>query len=619
MSAVLRFGAAGMALALLAWLLVIYPLPAWPLGTLLVGYAAVLWRWPQAFLLVMPVVLPGFDLGLWTGWIGLGEADPFVLVTLAVLLLRCPPSLGDCWPYGRDAVILACFVAAWAVAGVIGLLSPLGAEPSDNPYLGVDNALRLSKSLLEALALMPFLISRQRRYGDAVLLFGAGMAAGLLPVTLVVLAERAMFCGLWDFTGDYRATGQFTSMHVGGGHIGAYAALALPFTLALLALRPRALGLLSAAITLLGGGYTLAASMARTAYAAGVFGLLVSGFVSVTAGRRRSGVLALAPVVLCIAGLAAVAAMTGMRERFSTSSADLATREADWHAGLAVRDTDLLTTVFGMGLGTYQRTMLVRSPVNRPSDVAVRVEDGAPVLALRNETRFYLGQKVAPFHGAATVSLQARAIGRPNTLSIVLCDKVLLYSDNCRGQSTPLSVPGRWQDIRLSVPMNGLGAAILDGWLHRPVEFSLSAETGRVELRALRVINADGWPMLANAEFRQGLDRWLFTDDSHVPWRMKDVYLMLFFEAGVLGLAAYVALAGAAILSAAAAARAGVAGASSLMGAVSAFLVSGLFDNVLEAPRIAALFFLVCICAYAARPRHDPPTAAPAAEAVTWF
>ncbi|MFO1026956.1 MAG: hypothetical protein U1E70_17425 [Acetobacteraceae bacterium] len=100
-----------------------------------------------------------------------------------------------------------------------------------------------------------------------------------------------MFCGLWDFTGDYRATGHFTSMHIGGGHIGAYAAMALPFTLAVLALRPRGSGTaLSAIVAIsLGGGYTLAASMARTAYAAGVLGLLASGFLSVIAGRRRSG------------------------------------------------------------------------------------------------------------------------------------------------------------------------------------------------------------------------------------------------------------------------------------------------------------------------------------------
>lgn len=29
-------------------------------------------------------------------------------------------------------------------------------------------------------------------------------------------------------------------------------------------------------------------------------------------------------------------------------------------------------------------------------------------------------------------------------------------------------------------------------------------------------------------------------------------------------------------------------------GAIAGFLISGLFDNVLEAPRLATLFFLVC-------------------------
>ncbi len=35
---------------------------------------------------------------------------------------------------------------------------------------------------------------------------------------------------------------------------------------------------------------------------------------------------------------------------------------------------------------------------------------------------------------------------------------------------------------------------------------------------------------------------------------------------------------------------------AAVTGAIAAFLVSGLFDNILEAPRVATLFFLICFC-----------------------
>ena len=106
---------------------------------------------------------------------------------------------------------------------------------------------------------------------------GQGIAAGLAVVTVIVLAERLLYSSIFDASGDYRVSGPFSSMRVGGGHIGAYAALALPFVLSLLDLRPRLVGAVLSLGALLAGGYTLAVSFARTAYAAGSVGMLVTG------------------------------------------------------------------------------------------------------------------------------------------------------------------------------------------------------------------------------------------------------------------------------------------------------------------------------------------------------
>ncbi|HVZ08538.1 hypothetical protein [Rhodopila sp.] len=614
---VARVVAALVPLAAATYTVVLYPLGPWVLGAVLAAYAILLWMRPAAFLLILPIVLPAYDMTMWTGWLLIGEADLFVLATLGILLLRTPPEAGDL-PRGPGGWILAALAMLWAIAVIAGLASPLGAMPSDIPYLEPLNALRLARSLIAALLLMPFLARRQRTHGDVALRLGQGIACGLAVVTAIVAAERLLYANLLDFSGDYRVAGPFASMHVGGGHIGAYAALALPFalslgtlsrgTLSLGTLRPRILGIGAAVLGLMLGVYTLAATLARTAYLAGAAGMVAAGFAW-PRGRRNASVLGrILAAAVVVGGLAGIVAFTGMRARFADSSGDFTTREGNWQAGLAVRDTGILPTLFGMGLGSYQRAMLVRSRVDRPSDLRLLPQGANTALEIRDETAFFLGQKIGTDGGPVRVRLQAKAVDEPNMLGVSLCDKVLLYSDQCRGGSINLPVRGRWETLDVTLSTAGLGRAALGGLLHRLVEFSVFIQHGRVEVRNVSVTDAAGNQLLANGDFAQGLDRWLFTDDTHVAWRMLNVYLMLLFETGLLGVAAYLALAGAALLQALASARSGIPGAAPVVGAVTAFLVSGLFDDVLEAPRLATLFFLVCIAGLLTRPAADPLT-----------
>ena len=57
------------------------------------------------------------------------------------------------------------------------------------------------------------------------------MLVGLALVGLAALAERTAFTSLPDIHSDFRITATFSSMHVGGGHIGAYLAFAMPFVI----------------------------------------------------------------------------------------------------------------------------------------------------------------------------------------------------------------------------------------------------------------------------------------------------------------------------------------------------------------------------------------------------
>jgi hypothetical protein len=154
------------------------------------------------------------------------------------------------------------------------------------------------------------------------------MMAGLALVAAATLAERAVFTGLSDFTTGYRVVGTFSSMHMGGGHIGAYIAMALPFLLVCL-LRPRPLALLAMFGVAVCASYSLVVTFARAAYAAALVGALAASLGWVWAGRRRqdsthaSAVLSALPLllvgVIVIAGFA-----TGvMSGRLQTVERDL--------------------------------------------------------------------------------------------------------------------------------------------------------------------------------------------------------------------------------------------------------------------------------------------------------
>jgi len=497
-------------------------------------------------------------------------------------------------------VVLA-FALVWFGAAVVGLFRTLDAPYSDNPFLRPDNAVRIGKSFAEALLLYPFLRQRERAHNDAISLFGWGMALGIAVVAGIVRVERSLFTDFLDFTAAYRVVGPFSSMRTGGGHIGAYIAMALPMVLCLPRLRPRWLSMNLMRLTLLVGAYALAVSFARTAYASATVAMGMGGVGWWMASRRQNRPfgLGLAPVVIVLGGLVAAASFGGMRERMLVSFMDLFSELANWRAGLAVRDTGIVADAVGMGLGTYQRAMLERSAIDRPTDLVLRSDEQGRYASIAVESPFYFGQKIVPPPtGDMHLALRARAAGDNTTLQVLICDKVLLYSDRCRGQSVLLPAGGGWQTVTMTLPAAGLAEAKWHGLLARPVEFSLSGTPfgRRFEVGGIALTDDVGQSLLRNADFAHDLDRWIFTDDSTVSWRILNQYLMIWFEMGAAGVAAYLSLAVLALAGGIKAAWRGAATGAAVAGSVTGFLVSGMFDNLLEAPRLATLFFLVCFC-----------------------
>jgi hypothetical protein len=292
-------------LCALAAAIMVYPLDKAVLALALAAYGAWLWKQPQAWLLVVPALLPVFDLAPWTGWFFLEELDLLLLATAAVLYWRIGAAAAPAVfpPFFRFAMGL--LLLAVAIAALIGLLplAPLDMNAFSS-YASHYNSLRVAKGFLWAALLLPLLratagegLVNLRRW------FVPGMLAGLALACLAVVWERYVFPGLLNFSSDYRPTAPFSAMHTGGAALDAYLALSFPFVALWLldgASRWRtaaALGLLMLAC------YAGFATFSRDMYlayatAGTVLGLLVLGH---RLRRRTLAPLRLAGLVLLLA------------------------------------------------------------------------------------------------------------------------------------------------------------------------------------------------------------------------------------------------------------------------------------------------------------------------------
>jgi hypothetical protein len=105
--------------------------------------------------------------------------------------------------------------------------------------------------------------------------------------------------------------------------------------------------------------------------------------------------------------------------------------------------------------------------------------------------------------------------------------------------------------------------------------------------------DAQGQNILQNGDFAHGGDRWYFSADDHFPWNIFNLFLEIFFEQGWLGLMTFSAwLAGVLLCLFARAARGDLL-AAAFVSAVLGFLVPGLFDSVIDDPRMRLLLMLL--------------------------
>ena len=311
--------AAGASLAL-AWHHPLSPLAALWCCCLIAALAFVRpATWPGWLLPLLPLI----GLMPWTGWLVVEELDLALLAVAAGGYARW----AFAWPAACDADTPPTAVErmgpawGWLLPLALSTTISLGRGFADaggvswgwwQGYNEPLNSLRLAKPMAHLLLLLPLWRRGLRTHSAAARSLRQGMLWMLLVVALSVGWERIAYASLLDFSSDYRVTGLFWEMHVGGAALDAVLVLAMPFAAAALsaASTPRRWAVAVAVLGL--SAYAALATFSRIVYLAAPVGLamwwIVKARLAAARGSTRLLPRSAMAMLLWLSGVALAAA-----------------------------------------------------------------------------------------------------------------------------------------------------------------------------------------------------------------------------------------------------------------------------------------------------------------------
>ncbi|OOG22002.1 hypothetical protein B1C78_15675 [Thioalkalivibrio denitrificans] len=581
-------------------------------------YAALLWRWPHVWALVVPAALPVLFLAPWSGRLFLDEFDLLLAVTVFMLLAHRPDDQHRVMLHRGFTWALGLFAASM----VVSLGAALWPLPSVTLNAFVDytspwNGLRVAKGLAWAIVLY-LLVSRSGMLLPALLerRFLPGMTLGLAGLAAILLWERTTYPGLFNFDSGYRVTGLFADMHVGGPSIEAYLLMALPFALIwAVGMRrwwvwPLAVGVLAA------GVYGLFMTYSRAGYLGlGVMGALLVLGALVQALRTEGGervawfFSAVLPVAL-VAGLWGQVGDGFAERRLGQVEQDLEFRRDLWQQALDLRDPGLAARLLGQGPGSFPGYFQLRNPEGRiPLNFAfAEIEPGEIVLRLGSGDSLYMNQRIRMAqHTDHVLRVRVRGDGRA-VLGLFVCEKHIKHSFQCRRAN--LQIPdtgGEWQEMEWAFNSGGLG---IGPWFaRRGITLALSnmRRDSLVGVAQVTLRDDRGRELLRNGDFSRGADHWYFTSDSLDAFRVENVWLEILFDQGWPGLIGFVLLTVIAWLHLLRRTLDADPLALGALASMTGVLTVGVFSGVFWSPRLVLLFFLVLLLFVARRSPHISP------------
>ena len=581
------------------------PRIGWELMGALIIYTLLLWRNPAIWIALTPIVLACANFYPWTGRFFLEEFDAFLMLTLGVSLIRfprkewllrfTPPIRLSLWIIAVS-VLISTFLGLWP-------LPSLDANAFAD-YLQPYNALRVSRGYIWALCLIAPLVQAFEKPQQLAYYWLRGLTIALLIVSIFAIRERYLYSGIFDFNDEFRVVSTFASMHIGGGHIGAFLTIAIPACLVSIFRDPVDGFRWLSGLSLVFGIYTLLVTFARSAWFGSLVGIGVVIILSLLVMRRgRSGLHfrkiyfgLYALLISVVMGFLLVNFTQGgfFKTRVEAIPQDIDGRLNIVRSTLSMMDGTPLSYTLGMGQGKFPRTFYEWRKLEPPGRY-ISGDINSQTLTMRHGTSddFYLvGQRIdiQPHH-KYRLQIFARSPTKTD-LSFQIHERSIINSKggielNKMGPFTP-----EWRFYETSFDSGALGSGF-PGLRPNVVFFFVNFPMQSiVELGEIKLMDEEQKNIIWNGDFSKSHDGWYFESADHTAYQAKNTYIGTFFEQGIIGLGALILLITLALSAIPKAMVTNPALTLALAGGVLGSCVVFLTDNPLIVPRLTILFLL---------------------------
>jgi hypothetical protein len=182
-----------------------------------------------------------------------------------------------------------------------------------------------------------------------------------------------------------------------------------------------------------------------------------------------------------------------------------------------------------------------------------------------------------------------------------LCERNLLiferWAVKCETQLVKIEPSPQVQLVSTTINSNNIGTNIGIKRLPTVLLLRYSRGTAPLEIQSIKLLDPYFQSSIRNDNFAQGTD--------HLPWHIKNIYLSIFYQLGVLGSLLFLALLLFAAKNLLNINDDGKALNSTIASIILGYLAFGVFGDPLDSARVSCLFFMLLFyLASISEPKH---------------
>lgn len=301
--------------------------------------------------------------------------------------------------------------------------------------------------------------------------------------------------------------------------------------------------------------------------AVGILIMILSGFtLSISTMRfsklintdKRAIIISSHSIATLVVSFVVYLALSGtqMSERFTHIEKDMESRITHWSSVFSSAKWDATTIMVGNSTGSFPLNYIISNPKVTSEvgyfKVQSDLENNSLILGSGRDLKF--GQRV---HLKPKTEYQIQFLVKSNEeskLNIRYCERHLirqhLYNSKCVNRTIKLEKNNTFESKKLNFNTEAVGER---PWYTRKptILFFRNLTPGtELELSQISVKSIDeGEELINNGDFSHGLDNWFFYNDfQHLPWHIKNIFIELIYNTGLLGLIMFCTILGQVII-----------------------------------------------------------------------